>query len=167
MHLFCTGTASRDQGACILCPCDAPSLRTWRWPASVPLLHHPLTVEGQGGPPLSTGPAALIGPDSKGGGRGDWEGGVGERRGWTRSLLLITDHYPDWMPLICPNRLFSLFFINQRYSSLGLSCGEVWGKRLEWMDFLSLSVLFSPLSVKNDNWLSTTYCLTPLTPLWV
>lgn len=100
MHLFCTGAASRDQGACILCPCNAPSLRTWRWPASVPLLHHPLTVEGQGGPPLSTGPAALIGPDSKGGGRGDWEGGVGERRGWTRSLLLITDHYPDWMPLI-------------------------------------------------------------------
>lgn len=100
MHFSCTGAASRDQGTCILCPCNAPSLCTWRWPASVPLLHHPLTVEGQGGPPLSTGPAALIGPDSKVGGRGDWEGGIGERRGWTRSLLLITDHYPDWMPLI-------------------------------------------------------------------
>lgn len=25
----------------------------------MPLLYHPLTVEGQGGPPLSAGPAAL------------------------------------------------------------------------------------------------------------
>lgn len=33
-----------------------------------------------------------------------WEGGatvgVGERRGWTHSLLLITDQYTDWSPLI-------------------------------------------------------------------
>lgn len=67
----------------------------------MPLLHHPLTVEGQGGPPLSTGPAALIWAEMGwdvvvGGGGGGGAGvGIGERRGWTHSLLLITDQYID------------------------------------------------------------------------
>lgn len=55
-----TGPPSRDQGSCLLRPGNTSSFCTWRWSASVPLLHHPLTVEGQGGPPLSAGPAALI-----------------------------------------------------------------------------------------------------------
>lgn len=58
----------------------------------MPLLHHPLTVEGQGGAPLSAGPAALICVEMWWGGL---VGGVGERRGWTHSLLLITDQYTD------------------------------------------------------------------------
>lgn len=38
----------------------------------MPLLHHPLTVEGQGGAPLSAGPAALICVEM-------WWGGTGGR----------------------------------------------------------------------------------------
>lgn len=67
-HLSYTGPPSRDQGPRLLCPSDSPTFCAWWWPASVPLLHHPLTVEGQGGPPLSAGPAALIW--AKMGGRG-------------------------------------------------------------------------------------------------
>lgn len=58
----------------------------------MPLLHHPLTVEGQRGPPLSAGPAALIWTEMGWGGSGV---GIGERRGWTHSLLLITDQNID------------------------------------------------------------------------
>lgn len=63
-----TGPPSGDQSPRLLRPSDSPSLCARRWPASVPLLHHPLTVEGQGGAPLSAGPAALIW--AKMGGRG-------------------------------------------------------------------------------------------------
>lgn len=70
----------------------------------MPLLHHPLTVESQGGAPLSAGPAALIWADNKvvvgvpgacWGQQGIRVVGVGERRGWTHSLLLIKDQYTD------------------------------------------------------------------------
>lgn len=93
-----TGSPPRDQGPRLLCSRDTTSLCTWRWPATVPLLHHPLTVEGQGGPPLSTGPAALIGAEI-GLGVGDWVRWRGEEGldpltapdHWSLHRLITTD----------------------------------------------------------------------------
>lgn len=152
VFLYFTGTASGYQSARILCPSNASPLCAWRGPASVPLLHHPLTMEGQRGPPLSTGPAALIwapkglrvgGKEERGGGAR--VGGEGEGRGWTHSLLLIIDQYMHWSPLI-PDRfkppLLSLPAHQSALQQHG-GIGEVEGKRYDWTDFLYFCLVLS------------------------
>lgn len=103
VFLLLAGPPPRDQGPRLLCPCDSSPLRARRGPASLPLLHHPLTVEGQGGPPLSPGPAAMSGWGGfgkegrrrRGRGRGFSVRCTGRGEAGPRSLLLITDQYPD------------------------------------------------------------------------
>lgn len=94
-----------------------------------------------------------------GGGR---VGGVGERRGWTHSLLLInTQTDPRWS-LISGHRPSSLL---QLTGQCGSCLGGVGGKRCEWLDFLSFSLsvsLFLPVRTRTGRSL----CNAPHVPEW-
>lgn len=81
---------------------------------------------------------------SEKGGRGETGVGVGERRGWTHSLLLITDQYIDWSPLI-PDQ-FSPPLLSPLAHQSALQQPQVWGvegSEERWMDGLSVSFSLS------------------------
>lgn len=164
------GPPSRDQGPRLLCPSDTPSFCTWRWPASVPLLHHPLTVEGQGGPPLSTGPAALIWAQT------GWEraGGWGRCRGEEGlDPLAAPDHWSihrliaHWSLINWTHPSSPLLLTKQRCGSPRFGRGGVGGKNMDGSTFPpSVSFSLSHCKDKKKNRLSI-LLLTPLTPhLW-
>ncbi len=76
-------------------------------------------------------------------GRGAWVG-AGERRGWTHSLLLITDHYMD-RSLLIPDQLNPPLLSPLAHQSV-LQQPRVWAwrggwKEHRWMDFFSLCLI--------------------------
>lgn len=75
--------------------------------------------------------------------RADGGGGVGERRGWTHSLLLIPDSYTDWSPPVPDQSNLPLLFSSSSQSCKKprSGCGRCIGKQSQ-MDFCSLSASF-------------------------